>query len=99
MNSTNFIEHSAERLVLLGSADERTVKRISISLVQARQSCRCVGAVTVDKLHEALRRRAPCVVLLDDRILGGASLEETLLRLTELAPVAQSFDDQSIEKE
>jgi len=88
VNSTNFIEHSAERLVLLGSADERTVKRISISLVQARQSCRCVGAVTVDKLHEALRRRAPCVVLLDDRILGGASLEETLLRLTELAPVA-----------
>jgi signal transduction histidine kinase len=87
VNSTNIIEQSTERQILLGSADERTMKRIAVSLVQVRHSCSCVQAATVDKIHEALRRRASCVVLLDDRILGGKSLEETLLRLTELAPV------------
>jgi signal transduction histidine kinase len=88
VNSTNFIGQSAERLVLLGTADERTVKRISTTVVKARQSCRCVAAVTLAKMHESLRRRAPCVVLFDDRLLAGASLEETLLRFTEFAPVA-----------
>jgi signal transduction histidine kinase len=88
VNSTAISEQSAERLVLLGSADEGTVTRISTSVTTARQSCRCVAAVTLAKMHESLRRRAPCVVLFDDQMLGGASLEETLLRFTELAPVA-----------
>jgi signal transduction histidine kinase len=47
-----------------------------------------VAAATIPKIHEALRRSTPSVVLLDDRMLGSAPLEDTLLRFTEFAPVA-----------
>jgi signal transduction histidine kinase len=82
------IDQAVERPVVLGTADEMTVQRISASLLKSGQSCPFVAAETVPKIHEALRRRAPSVVLLDDQMLGSAPLEETLLRLTQFAPVA-----------
>jgi signal transduction histidine kinase len=82
------IDQAVERPVVLGTADEVTVHRISASLLKSGQSCPSVAAATVPQIHEALRRRAPSVVLLDDRMLGTAPLEETLLRITQFAPVA-----------
>jgi signal transduction histidine kinase len=88
VNSTAIVAYAAERLVLLGTADETISHRISISILKAGCACQFVPAATLIKMHEALRRSASCVALLDDRLLCGASLEETLLRLTEFAPVA-----------
>lgn len=88
MNSIVLIEQAVERLVLMGTADEAMAQRISVSLEKSGQACRNVVAPALAKMHEAMRSRAPIVMLLDDRILGGASLEEALLRLTEFAPVA-----------
>jgi signal transduction histidine kinase len=88
VNSAVRVEQAIQRLVLLGTADEATVQRISAALVESGQLCDFVAAINLPKMHEALRLCAPTVVLLDDRMLGNASLEETLLRLTEFAPVA-----------
>jgi signal transduction histidine kinase len=82
------IEQAGERLILLGTADEAMAQGISVLLENSGQACRIVVAPALVTMHEALRSRAPMVMLLDDRILGGASLEEALLRLTECAPVA-----------
>ena len=88
MSSAVIIDQVVERPVLLGIADEVAVQRISTSLLKSGHSCPFVSAATIPKIHEALRRRVPSVVLFDDRMLGSAPLEETLLRLTEFAPVA-----------
>jgi len=72
----------------MGTADDTMARRISVLLQKSGQACRIVLAPALSKMREALRGRAPIVMLLDDGILGAASLEETLLRLTEFAPVA-----------
>jgi len=76
-----------ERVVLLGTADDAISHRIAIAILKSGQACRFVPAATVGGMHEAMRRGLPCVAVVDDRMLGGVSLEETLLRLTEFAPV------------
>jgi len=86
--STAIVGQPVQRLVLLGTADAAAIQRISTALAKSGQPCQFVDAVTIQKIHEALRRRTPSVVLLDDRMLGSAPLEETLLRFTEFAPVA-----------
>lgn len=88
MNSAVRVEKAVQRSVLLGTADEAAAQRISTALLKSGHPCRFATPLTLPKMHEALRLSAPSVVLLDDRMLGSVSLEETLLRLTEFAPVA-----------
>jgi signal transduction histidine kinase len=88
VNAAVIAEQAVQRLVLFGTADEATAQRISAALVKSGHPCHFAAAITLPKMHEALRLRPPSVVLLDDRMLGNASLEETLLRFTEFAPVA-----------
>lgn len=77
-----------ERVAVMGVADTGTARQIAGLLSKSARVCRMVEAATLAEINEALRRDGPCVVLLDERILGGAPLDETLLRLTEFAPVA-----------
>lgn len=88
MNTTASVAQASERSVILGTAHDESVRRLSGMILKSARPCRMVAATTLGEIHEALRRDAPCVLLLDERILGGAPLEETLLRLTEFAPVA-----------
>ncbi len=88
MNAALIVEQAARHSVLLGTPDEAAAQSISAALAKSGHVCNFAAAVTLSKMHEAIRLRAPSVVLLDDRMLGSASLEETLLRLTEFAPVA-----------
>jgi len=88
MSSIASVARVTEHVVLLGTADDVVSHRIAIAILKSGQACHFVPAATLGGMHEAIRRGLPCVVLVDDRMLGGASLEETLLRLTEFAPVA-----------
>jgi len=88
MSSIASVARVTEHVVLLGTPDDVVSHRIAIAILKSGQACHFVPAATLGGMHEAIRRGLPCVVLVDDRMLGGASLEETLLRLTEFAPVA-----------
>jgi len=88
MSAIASVARVTEHVVLLGTADDAVSHRIAIAILKSGQACRFVPAATLGGMHEATRRGLPCVVLVDDRMLGSAPLEETLLRLTEFAPVA-----------
>ncbi len=88
MSAIASVARVTEHVVLLGTTDDAISHRIAIAILKSGQACRFVPAATLGGMHEAMRRGLPCVVLVDDRMLGGVSLEETLLRLTEFAPVA-----------
>jgi signal transduction histidine kinase len=76
-----------ERSTLIGVADATLAERLS------RESARYaeIGPITVvadlAELHQQLAVCSPRVILLDDEILSGLPLIETLRQLTELAPV------------
>jgi signal transduction histidine kinase len=92
------VANAAERVVLLGTADDAINRRISAAIGDSGRTCQVLAASTLAEMHEALRRGRPCVALVDERIVGGGSLEETLLRLTEFAPVALIAAPERIEQ-
>lgn len=92
------VAHAAEHVVLLGTADDAINRRISAAIPDSGYSCQFLAAATLAELHEALRSGAPCVALVDERMVGHGSLEEALLRLTEFAPVALIAAPERIEQ-
>lgn len=87
MSAIASVARATEHVVLLGTTDDAISHRIAITILKSGQACRFVPAATLGGMHEAMRRGSPCVALVDDRMLGGVSLEAALLRLTEFAPV------------
>jgi signal transduction histidine kinase len=88
VSSAAIVEQAVQGLVLLGTSDEMLARRTSAALTTPGGTCQFVAADTLPRMYEVLRLRPPSVVLLDDRMLGSAAFEETLLRITEFAPVA-----------
>jgi len=88
VSSLALASEAAQHVVLLGTAEVAVSWEICKAIEKEGQACEFVEAGTLAAMHEALQRSGASVVLADDRILGGMSLNETLLRLTEYAPVA-----------
>lgn len=76
-----------ERAALLGVADTELAQRIGGQLEQFARPEPVVVASTLPKLREWLSLCSPRAILLDDQILDGAPLFESLRQLTETAPV------------
>jgi signal transduction histidine kinase len=78
---------SVERSASLGITDTGLAERLICEIYRLANRGPITVATTLAQLHEQLRRKAPRVILLEDAVLEGAPLAESLRHLTETAPV------------
>ena len=78
---------SAPRGVLLGIADAALAQRLAAEVVRHVDRCQISAAANIAEMHEMSRRFAPRAILLDDSLLCGAALSDTVRQLAATAPV------------
>ena len=86
MNTTDAIARAQIR-ILLGIADARLAKRVADEVGRFVNLDALTCPSSMEELLDTLARTDPQVILLDDMLLGGAPLLESLRRLVEKAPV------------
>ncbi len=87
MNQTHFNLTPLDRHVILGLADEKLARELAPAAQRASGSVRFSICENLAELRSGLQRESPVVLVLDESILNGAALGETLLQLTEASPV------------
>ena len=87
MNQTHFNLAPVDLRVVLGLADEKLAHDLALAAQPASGSVRFSICGNLVDLRSGLERDSHVVVVLDESILNGAALVETLLQLTEACPV------------
>jgi len=77
----------AQIRILLGIADARLAKRVADEVGRFANLDALTCPSSMEELLDTLARTDPHVILLDDMLLGGAPLLESLRQLAEKAPV------------
>ena len=73
--------------VLFGVADSQIAQHLASEVRRFTKPGSLTCASSMEELRDTLARTPPRVILLDDTLLGGAPLLESLRQLTETAPV------------
>jgi hypothetical protein len=84
---TNLIIASPDHHVVLGIWEQSVAREITAAAQSRAHRVRFTVCGTINDLFDCLRRDTAAVALLDEAILGTATLGETLLQLTESSPV------------
>jgi signal transduction histidine kinase len=84
---TNLIIASPDHHVVLGICEQSVAREITAASQSRAHRVRFTVCGTINDLFDCLRRDTAAVALLDEAILGTATLGETLLQLTESSPV------------
>ena len=87
MKQTKLRIELAGREALLCLDDAQIARELTAAVLRFGRRCEFGLCTTLDELRERVARDKPCVVLVDVGLLDGASLDDTLLHLTESAPV------------
>ncbi|HEY4742989.1 MAG TPA: hypothetical protein VIH76_20505 [Candidatus Acidoferrales bacterium] len=87
MKRTNLIIASPDHHVVLGICEQSVAREITAAAQGRAHRIRFTVCGTVSDLFDCLRRDTAAVALLDESILGTATLGDTLLQLTESSPV------------
>lgn len=76
-----------ERVVLLGVADASLARQLMVELMRPGVPCQLPVVKSFREMRAELERVSPAVILLDESILNGRSLESAVRELKEIAPV------------